>query len=51
MYILWNYPQMNVAGPYWWQVNIVPGKGLVPSGNKPSLEPILTQIYVAIWHR
>ena len=25
------------------------GNGLVPSGNKPLLEPILIQIYVAIW--
>ena len=25
------------------------GNGLVPSGNKPSPEPMLAQIYVAIW--
>ena len=25
------------------------GNGLVPSGNKPLPEPMLTQIYVAIW--
>ena len=25
------------------------GKGLVPSGNKPLLEPMLTQIFVAMW--
>ena len=30
-------------------VNIGPGSGLVPSGNKPLPEPILTQIYVTRW--
>ena len=29
-----------------WQVNIASGNGLVPSGNKPLPEVILTQIYV-----
>ena len=28
-------------------VNIGSGNGLVPSGNKPLHEPMLTQIYVA----
>ena len=32
------------------QVNIGSGNGLVPSGNKPLPEPILTQIYITIWH-
>ena len=41
-----NCPQMNVTGPYWWQVNIGSGNGLVASGNKPLLELMLTQIYV-----
>ena len=27
--ISWNCPQMNVTGPYWLEVNIVSGKGLV----------------------
>ena len=31
-------------------VNIRSGDGLVPSGNKPLPEPILTKIYVAKWH-
>ena len=31
-------------------VNIDLGNGLVPSGNKPLPEPMLTQIFVAIWH-
>ena len=35
---------MNVAGPYWWRVNIGSGNGLVPSGTTPSPEPMLTQI-------
>ena len=34
----------NVIGLHWWSVNIVSGNGLVPSGNKPSPEPMLTQI-------
>ena len=41
---------MNGTRPYWWKVNIGSGNGLVPSGNKPLLEPMLTQISVAIWH-
>ena len=42
---------MYVTGSYWWQVNIGSGNGLVPSGNKPLPEPMLTQIYVAIWRQ
>ena len=49
-YSLWNYPQVILIGTYWWQVNIGSGNGLVPSGNKPLPEPMLTQIYVAQWH-
>ena len=30
--------------------NIGSGNGLVLPGNKPLPEPMLTQIYVAIWH-
>ena len=40
---------MNVTGPYWWLVNIGAGNGLVPSGNKPLPEPMLTQISVVTW--
>ena len=49
-HLLWNCPDMNVTGPHWWSVNIGSGNGLVPSGTKPLPEPVLTQIYVAIWH-
>ena len=42
-------PQVNATRPYWWLVNIGSGNGLVPSGNKPLSEPMLTQIYVAKW--
>ena len=42
--------QINVTGPFWLKVNIVSGIGLVPSGNKPLSKPMLTQIYVIIWH-
>ena len=31
------------------EVNIGSGNGFVPSGNKPLPEPVLTQIYFAIW--
>ena len=48
-YFLWNCPQVILIGPYWWQVNIGLGNGLVLSCNKPLPEPMLTQIYVAIW--
>ena len=40
---------MNAIHPNWWKVNIDSGNGLVPWGNKPLPEPMLTQIYVAIW--
>ena len=48
-YLLQNCTQMNATGPYWLQVNIGSGDGLVPSGNKSLPEPMLTQIYAAIW--
>ena len=44
-----NCPDMNVIGLHWWSVNIGSGNGLVPSGNKPLPEPMLTQISVDIW--
>ena len=31
------------------QVNIGSGNGLVPSGNKPLPEPMLTKVPAAIW--
>ena len=30
--------------PHWWYINIGTGNGLVPSGNKPLSEPMMTQI-------
>ena len=46
---LWNCCQANATEPQQWKVNFGLGNGLVvPSGNKPLPEPILTQIYVAI---
>ena len=47
--LLLNCPNMNVIGLCWWSVNIGSGNGLVPSGNKPLPEPMLTQISVTIW--
>ena len=39
-YLLWNCPLVIVI---WWWINIGSGNGMVPSGNKPSPEPMLTQ--------
>ena len=47
-YQLWNCSQMNVIGTYSWWVNTGLCNGLVPPGNKPLAEPILTQMYLAI---
>ena len=49
-HLLWNCHNMNVTGLHWRSVNIVSDNGLVPSGNKPLPEPMLTQISVAMWH-
>ena len=38
--------QVNITEP----TNENSGNGLVPSGNKPLPEPMLTKIYAAIWH-
>ena len=48
-YLWQNWPEMNITGPYWWKVNIGLGNALVTSGNKPLPQPMLTQIYAAIW--
>ena len=45
-YFLWSCYQVNATTPHWSSVNIGSGNGLVPSGNKPLLEPMLTQIPV-----
>ena len=37
---------MSVTGFHRWSVNIGSGNGLVPSGNKPLHEPMLTQTAV-----
>ena len=49
-HFLWNSSQENATEPLWWKVNIGSGNGLVPSGNKSLPDPMLTQIYVIIWH-
>ena len=43
-HLLWNCHDMNVIGLHWCSVNIGSGNGLVPSGNKPLPELMLTQI-------
>ena len=47
--LLWYCPNMKVTRLHRWSVNIGSGNGLVPSGNKPLPEPMVTQICVAIW--
>ena len=42
---------MIVNGVNWWLVSIGSCNGLVPSGNKPLPEPMLTQISVVIWRQ
>ena len=46
-HLLWNSYQMNASEPLWKEVSIDSVNGLVPSGNKPLPEPLLTQI--SIW--
>ena len=48
-YFLWNCYQVNATTPHWSLVNIGSDNGLVPSGNKPLPEPVVTQICVVIW--
>ena len=48
-YFLWDYSQMNTTGLHWYWANISLGNGLVPPGNKPLPDQMLTQIYNAIW--
>ena len=40
-------PIVNATRSHWWLVNIGSDNGLVPSGTKPLLEPMVTQIYMA----
>ena len=48
-YFLWYCPSVNATRHRWWLVNTGLGNGLVPLGNKPLPEPILTQICIVIW--
>ena len=41
---------MDFTGSYWWWINVGSGNGLVPLGNKPLPEPMLTQIFVTTSH-
>ena len=41
--------QMNTTEYIWRLVNDGSGDGLVPSGDKPVPEPMLTLLYVAKW--
>ena len=43
-YYQWNHTLYEFTGPYWWYINIASGDGLVPSGNKPLPEALLTKI-------
>ena len=50
----WAHSELTVSSRWQFffssEVNTGSGNGLMPSGNKPSPEPMLTQIYVAKWH-
>ena len=41
--------QKNTTEYIWRSVNDGSGDGLLPSGDKPVPEPMLSQLYVAIW--
>ena len=46
-HFLWNCcPHQNVTRSHWRLVNNGSSNGLVPCGNKPLSEPMLTQVYV-----
>ena len=49
-HLVWDCTYMNVTGFYWWQVILDLDDGLVPLGEMPLSEPMLTQIYTAVWH-
>ena len=40
----------SATNTHWWWVNTGSGNGLVPSDTKPLPEPMMTQIFVTIWH-
>ena len=42
-HFFWNWGEVNVTRPHWWKVNICLGNGLMPSGNNPLPEPVLTR--------
>ena len=44
-----NCFRVNTTQHHWWRVNNGSGNSLVPSGNKPLSEPILSRIPDAIW--
>ena len=44
-YFLWSCNQANATEPLWWLINIGWGNVLVPLGNKPLAETMLTQCY------
>ena len=49
VHFLWYCPHGNATEPHWLYVNIGSGNGLVPSGDKPLSESILTRISLT-WH-
>ena len=46
---LWKCHQVYATEQLWWYANIGLGNGLLPSGNKPLPELMLTQMYIPIW--
>ena len=44
-----SLPKLPLYECHWWSIHICSGNGLVPSGNKPLLQPRLTQFSVTMW--
>ena len=48
--IVFRWMSQDLTNENMGEANIGSGNGLVPSGNNPLPKPMLTQIYVIIWH-
>ena len=41
----WNYPPLSADVPHWWHVSTDSSNDMVPSGKKPSHQPMFNHIY------
>ena len=51
LYLFLHNVGMKATGLNWWYVNVASCNGLVPLGNKPMSETMLTQTFVDVWRR